>query len=176
MRIFLVAVLLVASFSLSCGLGTANFTLKYDGGGPICPSCDGGLLYPSFACSYNNRGNWTDGIKVFDDPLPLLTVLIGVQLTLVGTFDCQVFSENTSVSITLQGYTVVNKFNLPQNYPCYCGNCAGTATLQSDEEKKGWPNYEYRGNNTLQIFVLENSICLSEVRVTLIHDRKIPHF
>jgi hypothetical protein len=135
----------------------------------VCSSCVLGDVTDGFACSYGNRGNWSNGLKTFADPLPINSVIVGLSVILYGAFDCTDTSgERSQVTLELQKEEIATT-ELPQSLPCYCGNCATSFGLNVSVAQD-WPGYRHGGLNTFRITVVgTNQVCLNKVELILEH-------
>lgn len=142
----------------------ANVTLYWDGGWPLCGECSAGSVEASFACSYGQRGNWSDGVKSFMDPTPPGSLISSVTAILYGTFVCDPLSNQENLWLQI-GSNIFAKPQIMASLPCFCGNCVDTLVVTSDPLSScDYPGYKHSQVNTFQIIVDgTNSLCLSRV-------------
>lgn len=143
--------------------GVANATVFWDGGGPLC-TCTAGAFMPSFACSYGDRGNWSDGLKQFLDPTPPGSIVTAITAILYGTLVCDNFSLQETLLLQL-GRSVFATPVVTANIPCFCANCVTAVTVSSSPFTTcDYPGFNHGGMNTFQVLVGgSNSLCLSRV-------------
>lgn len=152
--------------------GIAVVTLQWSGGEPLESPCLAGIYMPSFACSYGQRGNWSDGIQSFQDPIPENSVLTNITAILFGTFSC---SEGDPASAYLRiGNSLVNQDEamLTSNLPCFSANCVGQYNISSTTSC--FSNYAYGQINPFQIILTANQICLSKIVLVFTYSTATP--
>ena len=108
------------------------------------------------------------GFFTFTDPLPPASYLTNVNLTLYGRFNCQTGTTGAAFVATL-GQVFIN-FGCFNATPggCTCSNCGVTQQLISPTQPLGWQGYNYSGYNTLDIFIIQGQICVSQILIEFV--------
>ncbi|KAN0019447.1 hypothetical protein ACTFIU_002656 [Dictyostelium citrinum] len=167
------------------GLLSASTYVTFTGGKVLCENitfCPKGYMYSSdYACNYDiidndpatHRGDWNDGVKMFEDPLPKNTTIDqveGISFSISGAVGCQVTSGDTTLEFYIQDLLVLT--NTTSRYDiCTCGSCY--VTIDTDVYKYNMLGYNLTGENKFQIQVSVNSMCATSVGITLYY--KPPH-
>lgn len=140
--------------------------LGFSGGSANCSACPEGSPQSHYACSNGFDGNWNQGQLQFKNPIPSHNFITAIYVTLIGRFNCQILQPSASVISTLQGETLHQSSNLPPD-PYGCGGCTNCMVAYDYPPiiSDSWPSYQYGNDaiNTVDIFVVQNSICLSNV-------------
>ncbi|GAM19521.1 hypothetical protein SAMD00019534_026960 [Acytostelium subglobosum LB1] len=115
----------------------------------------------SYACSQddngNPKGNWNDGLQVFEDPMPSNAALKAIGFELWGTFNCDVDSHSkTQLLILVEGEEVGNQTTVDYENICECPLCVSSFTIPAAEWKHDI--YNYTGANSVSINVFRNPI------------------
>lgn len=145
-------------------------TLTFQGGAANCSACPEGTPQPSYACSNGFDGVWNNGALQFLNPIPPHNYITAIYVTLIGRFNCQILQPSAIVISTLQGETLWQSSDLPPD-PYGCGGCTNCMISYAYPPRvvDSWPGYSYtpQAINDVEIFVVQNSICLSSVILAL---------
>jgi len=158
-----------------------NVQLFWDGANSTCTNCSyyGGTLYSgSFACDYNDIGNWNHGSRTFPDLIPSGSVVTQVQLIVVGLFNCRYQPEGLSAFFQLNlGLLTEEAVDLPVSPTgCLCPQCVVPVQMSSQYNAAGIEFYNYGGTNALSIIPVGNNtgMCISYVNVSLLYTPAAP--
>lgn len=121
----------------------------------ICGEPDG-----QYVCS--GLYNWNDGITTFNDHLPSGNVITAIDVYLSGLWGCG--NITSIVSISLQG-TTLGTFTVDGS--CACSTCNPYIHYFWREFGQCFPNYNYGGNNTVKIDVIQGGICTDRMDIVL---------
>eukprot|EP01104_Vermistella_antarctica_P021228 TRINITY_DN944_c0_g1_i1.p1 TRINITY_DN944_c0_g1~~TRINITY_DN944_c0_g1_i1.p1 ORF type:complete len:806 (+),score=134.52 TRINITY_DN944_c0_g1_i1:321-2738(+) len=144
-------------------------TFQLSGGTPNCDNCTTGYNYGSFACS-DDKSNWKSGEMTFQDPMPVSSVLVQVNVTSYGRYNCLNTTVANNLLFVLQSEYIYFGTLPDQPAGCDCGNCGTPVQFNSSYYAHGWPSYNYGGDNMLQATPASgNVICLSRIELTMFY-------
>jgi len=145
-----------------------NFT----GGFPDCAACG----TKEWACS-NGVGNWKDGRLDFSltESIPSSFRPTKIFVTLKGNYQCGGGDIWSNVNVTLNDllvdYKSVESYSSSSSPRCQCNHCDGDRVFQNDLFSQGFPRFNVRGVNTLQIKASpDQPICLASVSLKIIFE------
>eukprot|EP01114_Cavostelium_apophysatum_P014364 TRINITY_DN3705_c0_g1_i1.p1 TRINITY_DN3705_c0_g1~~TRINITY_DN3705_c0_g1_i1.p1 ORF type:complete len:636 (+),score=121.08 TRINITY_DN3705_c0_g1_i1:92-1999(+) len=140
----------------------------FDGAYPCeiekCPT--GVISVSSYACSFG-KGNWSDGIFAFPDPIPAGNQLKSLTFTMIGQFSCDPGAGDTTLLASLNDQIVKWATLKNQVQGCNCTNCFYEITIDSDEQFNNYNEYQYDQTNIFQIQTIDNEICLSTISISI---------
>lgn len=157
---------------------SANVTVNWEGGGPLCQVNNtictgvGSIVMPSFACS-DAGTDWSNGLKLFQDPTPPGSIIKTVTAVLYGAFGCDTFGPPPQVTLKIGAIVFTDLSDLSFSQ-CICRNCAAVVTLNASITYCDFPEYTHGGINSLQVLVSGNTVCLSSVVLVFDYVEAVP--